>query len=501
MSDAARARNSPPLTLAQRSLRGAAWNYSGTAVVVLGQLLYTALTARIISPTEFGAYATAQALMMLVGYFTLRTVGNAVIRHPSLDRDVIGTAMVITTAAGALVAVIVLAGAGLWADVWRSPGAASLLRLFAPQIVLGCLAIVPMSLLRRDLRYRSASVIETTSVVFGFVVGAALAWQLRNADALVLGQVANAAALAALGIFATRSRLHLTYSRSQARGLFSFSAQVSGQNLIHAVTGILPEFAVSRSLGQTSLGYFSRAELLVLLPQTFLAQGIYKTLYPIYPRFRDDKDERRRLLVDVTSVTTTLVWPLFAALAGLAPLVVDLLLGPRWTPVVSVIGPLCIFATMDFAYAIFTSFAESLGYLRQIWLVQSFWTITLVSCLGVAVLTNADMREIALVAAGVQVAVHLFQIALFARTGIADGAGTLRAEGWAALLAGLWYVATMLTTHLVVHQGMAERLVVSGLVLVALAGATWLALPHLPAGRAFSRRGIAVRWRPRGFRS
>ncbi len=463
--------------------------------MVVGQLLYTALTARLISPAEFGAYATAQALLMLVGYFTLSTVGNAIIRHPSLDRKVVGTALVLTGAAGAVVSVVVLLAAPLWADLWHSPDAVLLIRLYAPLTLVGGLAIVPVSLLRRDLHYRSATLIETSSTLIGFGIGAFLAWQLRNAEALVIAQVAGAGALLTLGLLATRSQIGVSYSRVQARSLFSFSAQVSLQNLGHYVNNILPSFAVSRFLGAASLGFFSRATLLVGLPQTFLAQGIQKTLYPIYPRFRDNHEECRRLMTDVASVATTMVWPLFAALAGLAPLVVELLLGARWAPAASIVGPLCLYATANLVYAVFAQFTESFGHLRQIWLVQLSWTLVLVCALGVAVRADADMRAIVLVAAGVQIAVHVLQITLLAGVRLVDAMGTFRAEAWGALVAGIWYIATMLTTHSVSGEGLAIRIVASCSVVALLALATWAALPHLPAGRAFSRRGIRIPWR------
>jgi O-antigen/teichoic acid export membrane protein len=495
MADSSAAGDSRELSLAQRGIRGAAWNYSGAGVVIVAQLLYTALTARLISPAEFGAYATAQALLMLVGYFTLSTVGNAIIRHPSVDRRVVGTALMLTGAAGAVVSLFVLAAAGLWADLWRSPDATSLIRLYAPLTLLGGLAVVPVSLLRRDLRYRSATLIETTSTLIGFGIGAGLAWQLRNAEALVAGQVAAAGALLALGVLATRSQLSVSYSRSHARSLFSFSSQVSLQNLGHYLNNILPTFAVSRFLGQVSLGFFSRASLLVGLPQTFLAQGIQKTLYPIYPRFRDNEEECRRMMTDVASVTTTLVWPLFAALAGFAPLVVEILLGARWAPAAAVVGPLCLYAAANLAYAVFASFTESFGYLRQIWLIQIGWTMALVCSLAVAVRADADMRAIVLVAAGIQIAVHVLQLTLLARVRLVDAVGTLRAEVWAAVLSAVWYLATMLTTQSFSGQAMAVRIVVSCGIVALLTLATWYALPHLPAGRAFSRRGIRIPWR------
>jgi lipopolysaccharide exporter len=485
------------LSLAQQSVRGAAWNYGGSAVVIVGQLAYTALTARLISPADFGAYATAQALLMLVGYLTLATVGNAIIRQPSINRQIVGTGLVLSGGAGLAVSLLVLIAAGPWADLWRSPGAESLLRLFAPQVFLAALAIVPLGLLRRDLRFRAASLIETASILAGFALGAVLALELRDANALVLGQVANSAMLVTLSVLATRSQLGLAWSRTWGRSLFSFSAQVSLQNLGHYVNNTLPSLAVSRTLGQATLGFFSRGSLLVGLPQTFLVQGISKTLYPIYPRFRDDERESRRMMVDVTSVTTTMIWPLFAALAGLAPLVVDVLLGSQWTPVAAVIGPLCLYAMANIAYSIFAPFAESYGYLRLIWVVQACWTTALVVAIGIAVVENVGMRGIVLVAVAVQIPAHALQVALLARRRVVDALGTLRMELWSGAIAAVWYAATVLATHLLSETDTAIRIAASGCVVGLLVISTWLALPLLPAGRALSRRGIALRWRPR----
>lgn len=490
------------LSLAQRGLRGAAWSYGGAVVVIGAQLAYTALTARLISPAEFGAYATAQALMSIVGYFTLATVGNALIRHPALDRSVIGTAIAITGAAGTLVALVVLAAADIWADIWRSPDAASLIRLFAPQAIFAGLAIAPLSLLRRDLRYRAATMIETSTALLGFTIGSALALNLRSPEALVAGQVATAAGLLALSVLTTRGQLALSYSRRHARELFSFSAQVSVQNLGHYLTNTLPSLAVSRSLGQASLGFYSRASLLVGLPLTFLAQGVTKTLYPIYPRFRTaTREECRRMMVDVTSVTTTLVWPLFAALAGFGPLVVDLLLGPEWTPVISLIGPLCLYAGVNFAYAVVASYAEAFGYLGRIWVVQACWTAALLGALGVAVAADAGMRTIVLAAVGVHLAIHVFQLVLVSRAGTLELGGTLRVEAWALVVAAVWYIATMAVTDASASAGLAVKLGSSAAVAGLLAVATWLVFPRLPAGKALIRRGIRIPLTQRLFKT
>jgi hypothetical protein len=128
--------------------------------------------------------------------------------------------------------------------------------------------------------------------------------------------------------------------------------------------------------------------------------------------------------------------------------------------------------------------------------VQACWTAAIVCALVIAVDADADMRVIVLIAAGVQIAAHVLQIALLARVQVVDPIGTLLAEAWTAVVAGVWYIVTTVTTHAFDERGITTQFL-AGCAVVALLGlATWVTLPHLPAGRALSRHGIPVAWRP-----
>jgi hypothetical protein len=109
-----------------------------------------------------------------------------------------------------------------------------------------------------------------------------------------------------------------------------------------------------------------------------------------------------------------------------------------------------------------------------------------------AVAEDADMRTIVVVAAAVQLAVHALQVVLLGRLGTIDVRGTLRTEAGAALLALVWFAATFVTARLTADQGLAPELIACFGAIVALTAMTWYAFPHMPAGKALARRGIAL---------
>jgi O-antigen/teichoic acid export membrane protein len=476
----------------RRVAGGVAWNYAGSGLVIVSQIVYTAFTARLLTPVDFGAYASALALIALMGYFSLATLGNALTRARSLSRATVGTALCLATAAGVGSALVTVLLARPWASVWKTEEAERLILLWAPGILLSALAVIPLGLLRRRLRYAEAAAIESISPVLGFVVGGALVLALRSPSALVAGQVVTAAFMLLAGVAFVKGELGRAFSKSEARGLLSFSTQVTGQNLTHYGIYTLPGLVIARSLGSAALGFYSRANLLVMLPMNFLTIGISKSLYPVIPQLADIV-ARRRALADVSAVATFLVWPLLGILAGSAGLAVDLLFGAGWEAVASMVPPLCLFAAANLVYAVLASATESIGWLRVTWIIQAVW----VGALGVATLVawqlDGGARTYLYAFAFAQIAVHFLQLAILSRMRLVPLRSVVGHEIVGGLMALISLLVTLGASDLFDDASLVVRLAAAATA-VALVGITILAtLPRVSAGRALARRGLLPR--------
>src|SRR5205823_2601228 len=109
---------SPPL--AKLAMTGFRWNTLSLVLTAVAQIGYTAVTARALPPRAFGLYAVSQALMSVAGYFSLVSLGNAVMRHPGEQReeDLASSALALAAIAGSLTAAVTAALAPVWVDLW-----------------------------------------------------------------------------------------------------------------------------------------------------------------------------------------------------------------------------------------------------------------------------------------------------------------------------------------------------------------------------------------------
>lgn len=333
-------------------------------MLIIAQIASTAATARLVAPREFGLYAAAQAAAGFAGYFAMNGLGFGLQRRARLSDKTVGTAMTLSLVSSSVVALALWLGASLWAQAWGAPGAVWVVRAIAVTLFLTSAATVPVALIRRHLRFRTAAVVETGAVVVGLAVGVAFAIVLHSALALALGQTVGAAALLIGASVIVKNELGLSFERREARELFTFATQLGGLSFFAYFTIMLPSLFVARTFGTVALGLYSRASLIAGLPADYAGKGIYKILYPIYRHVRDDLTRTRTLLDEALTLTTGFAWPLFALMAGASPVIVSVLLGPDWDGTASQLTFFAIAACASIPCGLLTNASVALGWMR-----------------------------------------------------------------------------------------------------------------------------------------
>jgi PST family polysaccharide transporter len=371
----------------------------------------------------------------------------------------------------------------VWAAAWGAPAAGHLLRLFSLALLANTLAVVPLAVLRRNLRYRAAALAESTSQLAGMAIGVAAAFALRSPTALVLGQVAGSAVGFAWAAFAARSSLAPAFDRAAARSLLGFSTQVSGQNLVYFVIYTAPSWTVAHFYGTGELGLYSRAWVIVILPLTHLAFGLTKALYPLYPRVKGDAAATRELLTSTVGGAVASTWPAFGAVAGAAGLLVSTLLGAGWGRTAAVLPVLVAFGALNLPSVLLSNSAEAFGWMRFVWSNQAAWMAVLAVALLSAHWLGGTAIWVAGAAAASQALAHAAQLVYFARRGAIDGPRIARDYALGAGIAALAFAVARELDRIASGLSTAGRLPLEALVLAAVAFA-------LPAAR-FRRRLLA----------
>ena len=474
-------------SLARSALSGVAWNYSGAAVLIATQIVSTAATARLIAPAQFGAYAVSQAAAGIFGYFTLSALGAGLLRRQVLGPRTVGTAFVLSVASGGVVALTMCLVAGVWSGAWNVP-ASSLVRVSAIALFFVSMSTVPLAMLRRQLRFRSAAAVETAAQVIGVTVGVLLAIQLNSAMALVIGQTVAAGGLVAASAWLARRELHFCFDMVEARELFSFAGHVSALNIGFYTLYTAPSWVIGRGFGAHSLGVYSRANLIVGLPLNYLTTGIAKVVYPLYGRMGTAVARRRTLISEATIVTTGFVWPPIALVAGAAPVVVSVLLGPGWGGSSDVLRLCALIACANLPWVLLANAAEAFGWMQLVWRWQSVYLVVLALGSALVYMDGLSLNGLLGAVAAAQWLGYGTAACTFVRRHVLDGRMVAVAQLVHGIAAGAVFSCSALCAYLLRDVGVGWQ--VAGQVVVTLGcfGALFTARRRFPASRILRRR-------------
>ena len=495
----------PQASLAKDALSGVAWNYSGTAVLVVVQIASAAATARLIVPAEFGAYAAAQAAMALASYFTLWTIGLGILRRSELAEKTAGTAFALSAATASLVVVAMWLIAVPWAAAWGIDSAALLVRVLAFALFFTSLSSIPLALVRRRLRFASAAVAETSSQIGGIIVSISLAVALHSALALAIGQVVAGAALLVWAIALARRDLRLGFDLAEARELFTYGGQLSVLYFGFYAANWLPSWVAGRSYGAVTLGLYSRANLIVGLPLTYLTSGISKVLFPLYGRVRDDRARTRNLLSEALVLATGFSWPLFAIVAGAAPVVIDALLGPRWHAATPMLRLSALIVCAAIPISLLTNAGEALGWIRITALRLAVFLVLLLSAITVTLGADLAFEWVLAGVAVAQWATYAIMLRTFSTRAVVHGEllvrshlvhGAVSLVAFALALLGAW----ALDGTGIAAQIAAEIAITLAVFAIILTGRSWFpateVLTRRMGGTLRSRHGLMALLRP-----
>lgn len=474
--------------LTRSALSGAAWNYSGAAVLVITQIASTAATARLVSPKEFGAYATAQAAAGIFSYFALTAIGQDILRRPELSPNTVGTGAVMSIASGTVVALVMWFVAGAWSDAWHVPHAAPLVRVFALTLLLASCSTVPLALLRRALRFGLVAAVETGTQVIGVAVGVLLAVQMHSALALAIGQAVTAAILFISTAVLTRGSLRLNFATSEARTLFSFAGQVGALNVGFFSLYTAPSFVIARMFGAPMLGFYSRANVIVGLPLNYLTTGITKVMYPLYGRIGKDIARTRTLLTEGIAIATGFVWPLFAFIAGAAPIVVQLLLGSSWHRTAVLLQFCALIACGNLPWVMLTNAAEAFGWMRLVWMRQAAYLAVLSASVALVHFATFGVNELLLGVAAAQWTAYGLIAAVFMRRDYIGAQLMVHSHVIHGVVAILVYASAALCAHILRHTSVAGQAVGEVVVAAAICGGLVVGRFRYPASRLLGGR-------------
>ncbi len=332
------------MSVSGRVVRGAVlYTLGGYAMQIVG-LVFGAILARLIAPADFGVFGLAMAISLFFARIKLWGFNSLIIARTDPDDIEISTQFWLSVGFSAAVLVLVAA---------VSP----LLRMFyGGQVIVMAVAVTalsifenegiastPESLLARELRYGTISLVTLAATVAQLTSTAFFALRGWAANAL-LGGYAVRVGVYCMGVWILAPRRpRFLFSMERARALIGEGRYMLWGGIGSFLAFQYDDIAVGTISGTPILGLYQKAYNLSLVPMSIVG-GVMGVAGATYAQVKDNRQALSEAVSFVLDAVALIVMPASVGLALIAPDFVPLYLGDRWIGAVPMVQLLLVYS-------------------------------------------------------------------------------------------------------------------------------------------------------------
>lgn len=334
------------MSLKHKTLHGVAWS---ALERVLGQSLQFAITViliRLLTPEDFGLMAM---LMVFIGFAAIVSefgFGAALVQKQDISPQQISGVFWINLIFGVLAATLFFLAAPALAGFYGILHLEVLSRVLAFVFVLSAPGIVPRALLTKVLAFKELAKIEISAIAISGVCAILLALSEWGVWALVVQALLREGIRTAAGFLFVDWRPR-TFSIAAVKELAKYSTNLSGFQFINYWARNSDNLLIGKFLSVASLGIYTRAYSILLLPMTQIIGVFTQVMFPTLSTIQDDKPRVRSIYLRAMQIISFVVYPTMLGLLVVARPFALTLFGIRWIEVIPLIQIFCVLSLIQ----------------------------------------------------------------------------------------------------------------------------------------------------------
>jgi O-antigen/teichoic acid export membrane protein len=323
--------------------QGAMWAVGSRVGSQIIQFLGTIVTARLLMPDDYGVTAVVFPIIAFANIFNSLGLGSTVIHARRVTEPLLSTAFWINFVMGLALTGIV---AGLSIPLSHLFGIPQLVPLLCLASLLFTVnvSVVQVSLLERTLRFKQVAIVETACMSTGIAVTVVTAALGAGPFSLILGPLANQVSLSIVMWLVVRWRPRALPDRASMRQFWTMSRGITGFSVLNFWSRNADNLLLARVVTLAELGNYNRAYNLMRLPVLQMNTMMSRVLFPALTRLRDDRVRLSNAWLRALSTAGAATAPMAIGMAVAAPALVEVLFGPRWLGMVTVLELLALSA-------------------------------------------------------------------------------------------------------------------------------------------------------------
>ena len=308
------------------------WNGLNKVGYQVIALLVGIVTARLLTPTDFGYIAALAVFTMLSNLFVESGFTAALVRRENNTQSEYSTAFYFNVVLSLIFYGVLFISAPTIADYFNMPPLISLARILFLAIIINSLFIIPNIILTRQLRFKEIAIAELSGMIASAIITITMAMNGFGYWAIAAQQISQLVIKVGIIWSLSRWRPSFEFSFKLLKEIFSFSFLLIISSLISTATRYIYNFFIGPRYSADDLGYYGQAFKFHQIPYNVITSTITGVSYPVFSSLNNEKERQMLYIQKIMRMTAFITFPVMIGLYCIAPNFISVVLTDKWMP-------------------------------------------------------------------------------------------------------------------------------------------------------------------------
>ncbi|GHC79653.1 hypothetical protein GCM10007320_20720 [Pseudorhodoferax aquiterrae] len=364
----------------------------------LMSLAVFSILGRLLTPAEFGLAALAMSISAILAVFVENGMAQALVQKKEVDEEEIHSAFWTSLAIAVGLYLLLVLCAPLLAQLFKQPQLESIIPVSALVLPIAAFSSVPAAFLERTFNFSKLARRQLGGALVGTAVAVYLALTGEGVWAIVMQPVAASAAGAMILWFSAKWHPRLVYSVRAIRGMWKFSAQVVGIELLNTVQANIDKLLIGAFFPPAALGYYYVGQRILNIVMDVISSTLAKVSLTTFSRLQEQHARLMHYFLTLTFASATLAVAIFSVLVVFGHPLIELFFGTGWgasVPLMAMMAPSAMLASVTlFDKSLLLATGNGTASLKVAVAQVVFGTVVLVAAIPFGVTAVAAARSV-----------------------------------------------------------------------------------------------------------
>ncbi|MGI6047348.1 MAG: lipopolysaccharide biosynthesis protein [Petrimonas sp.] len=321
-------------SLQQRAVSSVYW----TAIQQFGnqgiQFVVSIILARLLLPEEFGLIGMIYIFMGIGATLIDSGLGASIVRTTNPDQRDYSTVFFFNLFGSILIYGIMFVSAPLVAKFYGQESLIKIIRLYCLIFIFNAFSTIQLTRLQKSLNFKPETLSAIVSTVFSGVLGVYLAYSGYGVMSLVLMAITNSIVKATMLWVQTRWKPDWIFDKEKFKYHFGFGSRLMVSGILGTIYNNIYNVLIGKYFSTQQLGYYNRADTLILLPAGNIGTILGKVTYPLFAEVKDDEARLRNAYRKIMKMVIFIISPTLVFMGVLAEPLFRFMFTEKWLPAV-----------------------------------------------------------------------------------------------------------------------------------------------------------------------